>query len=444
MKSQRPEYLKQGERARLFPTISETNRENRPTSVFLALLPYIPAFSADLLLPIGIRIGQRSRIECWTEVVPCSSSHLDKRPDGLIVVKAGQRIWKALVEAKIRNNQINEEQVKNYLEAAKECGIDAVITISNQFVARPEFAPVNVPKTLLRRVKLYHWSWTYIRTHCEILHRDMTDNPEQAFLLDEFLRLLEHKDSGVQRFSQMNPGWKQLVQTVTNQGSLSKNDPDTIDCIGSWHQEERDLSLQLSRHVGAKVQTVMARKSIGDSEIRLKDDISKLVNDNVLYAAFRIPNCASDLEITAHLMARTVTFGMKLNAPLDRKSTKARVNWLLRMLPVDDSSLILRAYWPSRSDPTDASIADLRIDGSVIQTGNPKVVPSRFEVLLIDNLGGDFLGRQKFIERIEKNITLFYDLVGQRLRAWQPPPPKPIHPPDSIESSTVEENDELH
>jgi len=262
--------------------------------------------------------------------------------------------------------------------------------------------------------------------------------------LDEFLRLLEHKDSGVQRFSQMNPGWKQLVQTVTNQGSLSKNDPDTIDCIGSWHQEERDLSLQLSRHVGAKVQTVMARKSIGDSEIRLKDDISKLVNDNVLYAAFRIPNCASDLEITAHLMARTVTFGMKLNAPLDRKSTKARVNWLLRMLPVDDSSLILRAYWPSRSDPTDASIADLRIDGSVIQTGNPKVVPSRFEVLLIDNLGGDFLGRQKFIERIEKNITLFYDLVGQRLRAWQPPPPKPIHPPDSIESSTVEENDELH
>ena len=43
-------------------------------------------------------------------------------------------------------------------------------------------------------------------------------------------------------------------------------------------------------------------------------------------------------------------------------------------------------------------------------------------------LGRDFSGTNKFIQRIEGNITQFYDLVGQHLRAWQPPAPKPVNP----------------
>ena len=103
--------------------------------------------------------------------------------------------------------------------------------------------------------------------------------------------------------------------TVSNQGSLNKGDPEVEDCVGCWHQEERDLSLQLSRHVGTKVQTVIARKTASDSVARLKDGISQLVSEKVLYSAFKIPNSAADLEVSAHLMARTLTFGMKLKAP---------------------------------------------------------------------------------------------------------------------------------
>ncbi len=426
-----PQFLSQGERARLLPTVANTNRESRLTSIFLALLPHIPILAKDLFATVGLRVGERARIECWTEVVPTHGDHLDKRPDGLVVVKIGKRTWSALVEAKIRKNQVEAEQVSKYLEAARDSGIDAVITISNQFVARADHSPVKVTKTLLRKTGLFHWSWTYIQTQCEILSRDMIEDTEQAFMVDEFLRFLDHKDTGIERLTSMNQGWKNLVQTVANRGALKKTDPEVEDCIGYWHQEERDLCLQLSRHVGANVQTVIGRKYANNQIARVKDGISRLVDEKVLDSGFRIPDCAADLEVRAHLTARTVTYGMKLKAPLDRKSTQARVNWLLRMLRVDDPRLVIRAHWPGRAKPTAQPVSELRNDPKAIQTERPDAAPHSFEVLLIEDLGGAFGGRRVFIERLEENISQFYDLVGQHLRAWQAPPRKPVKPRDA-------------
>ena len=421
-----PEILIQGQRARLFPTVSDTSRENRLTSIFLAILPHIPELAKDLFSTIGLRVGTRASIECWTEVVLSQSEHLDKRPDGLIIVRSGKTKWSALVETKIKKVQIDSNQISKYVEVARDSGINAVITISNQFVARADLSPVSVSKVLLRKTDLYHWSWTYIRTRCEILFRDAVEDTEQSFMLGEFLRLLDHKDTGVERFTAMNRSWRELVQTVSNQGVLKKNSPEVEECVGCWHQEERDLCLQLSRSVGTKVTAVIGRKHLNDPVSRLKDGVSRLVDDKLLSSSFRIPDCAADIEASAYLMSRTLTFSMKLRAPLDRKSTKARVNWLLRMLPEDDNRLVLRAHWPSRTEPTDKSVEELREDPGLIQNENSNAVPHSFEILLIDYLGVDFSGRQKFIERVEVGITNFYDLVGQHLRAWQPAPPKPI------------------
>ena len=442
-----PECLNQGERARLFPTVANTNRENRLTSIFLALLPYIPVLAKELLATVGLRVGERTKIECWTEVVPTHGEHLNKRPDGLIVITTGKTTWSALVEAKIKKNPIEDEQVTKYLEAAKDSGIDAIITISNQFVARADHSPVKAPKPLLRKTGLFHWSWTYIQTQCEILSRDMIEDSDQSFMLAEFLRFLDHKDTGIERLTSMSQGWRELVQTVANQGALKKNSLEVEDCVGCWNQEERDLCLLLSRHVGARVQTVIGRKFASNPIARLKDGISRLVDEKILYSAFRIPDCAADLEVFAHLMARTATYGMKLKAPLDRQSTKSRVNWLLRMLPDCDSRLVVRAHWPGRTEPTDKLVQELRNDPRAIQTEKPDATPHSFEVLLIEDLGSDFSGRRKFIERLEKNITQFYDLVGQHLRAWQAPPPKPVKSRDAVvetENKTSENSSPPH
>lgn len=218
-----------------------------------------------------------------------------------------------------------------------------------------------------------------------------------------------------------------MVHTVTNNGALKRTAPGVEEAVSCWFEEERDLNLQLSRHVGQSIETVVERKLKSDATARLKDGAAKLADDQRLCSSYRIPDSAADIDVLADLKGKTICASMKLKAPGDKKSTKARVNWLLRMLKHDDTRLIVRAHWPSRAQATDAPLSVLREAPDALQTENKDTAPHSFEVLLVESLGKRFAGRRTFIEDLEKIVPQFYDLVGQHLRAWQPAPPKPIN-----------------
>ena len=66
-----------------------------------------------MLNSLGVRVGKRARIEAWTEVVFQSDSKVPKqeRPDGLLVLDTGKQQWRALIEAKIGNEEVGEEKL---------------------------------------------------------------------------------------------------------------------------------------------------------------------------------------------------------------------------------------------------------------------------------------------------------------------------------------------
>jgi len=64
-----PEFLESGEIARLIPVIADSRREQRVASVFLATLSAVPDFAHPLLTGVGARLGKRSSIDTFTEVV---------------------------------------------------------------------------------------------------------------------------------------------------------------------------------------------------------------------------------------------------------------------------------------------------------------------------------------------------------------------------------------
>jgi hypothetical protein len=438
----RPDFLLRGDRARLFPSLADTSREGRITSIFLALLPHIPHLAQEIFATAGLRIGQRAHIDCFTEIVlPGQEDGPQDRPDGLIRIATGRTEWTALVEAKIGKAKINSEQVQRYVRLARQNGIDAVITISNEFVVRADHSPASVPKTLLRKTDLLHWSWTWIATECEILAlQKAVDDPEQAFLLREFLTFLSHPGTGVERVTQMGPHWKDLIQKVSHQGSLTRSLPEVEEAVGSWFEEIRDLTLQLSRHVGQSVDTVIERKLKDDPIARLKAGIADLAESQCLTASFRIPDAASDLDVTADLARKTLSAGMRLKAPGDRKSTKARVNWLLRMIREDDPRLWVRAHWPGRTPPTAQQLTLLRARPEALQPDTSDAAPHMFEVILLEECAKRFAGRRTFIEDLERIVPEFYNIVGQNLRDWRPAPPKPVAKQEEFpEESTAPE-----
>lgn len=431
--------LKSGSEARLIPVLADTSKENRATSVFLACLGAVDEFGKVMLGSIGQRVGKRARIECFTEVVLEHQEHKKDRPDGLIVLKVGSRQWSALVESKIAGSRLDHDQVARYVRIAKINGIDAVITISNQFAAIPTHHPIKLPKNQSRGVELYHWSWTFMLTQAILLLKAREGlHVDQAYLLNEMARYFRHDSSGVRPFDRMNPEWKEVVLRVKSGAALAKTSPEVESTVGSWHQEQRDLCLILSRRLGVSVSQRLSRLHRLNPEKRLKDDCEKLAKEKKLNTVFEIPDAAAALEVTADIARRTVSCFMSIEAPKDRKTAKARINWIIKQVATaDPSDVFIEACWPARAAPTQMSLATVRESPLALAHVNARLVPTRFKISVVRDIAGRFSGSKTFIEELEHTVPDFYERIGEHLRQWVPPAPK-------IESAPKREEPDSH
>lgn len=425
--SKLPECILRAERARLFPILAETSKEGRTLSIFLATLTAVREFNATLLAAVGQRVGTSAKLRTYTEVeFKCAKGEANLgRPDGLLVLDIWGRRWTALVEAKVGNVNISPEQLERYLELAKQNKIDAVITISNQFSAVPQHHPVRIPAWKLKGVQLFHFSWTQILTEANLLmvNRNVEDD-DQAYILSEFLRFITHESAGVRGFTEMPSAWTDVVAKVQAGGHLQRT-ADVAAVAEAWQQESRELCLILSRQLGRKVWQRLSRAAIADPEVRFQDDVGTLCSGHFLEMAVDIPNAAAPLNVRVDLSRRSVLVSMKLRAPDDRVSSRARLNWLLRQIPDKaDANLHVRCRWPATSPATQFRLEELRADPARIEENKGRLKAIGFEIILVTDLNRQFAQRRKFIEELERAVPAFYETVGQHLRAWQPPAPK--------------------
>ncbi len=424
-----PHQLASGEVARLIPVIADARKEQRVAAVFLATLGAVPDYAKALLLSVGHRTGPRSIVRTFTEVA-FSSAHAQSgksdRPDGLIQVRKGKKEWLALVEAKIGSSTLGQEQVERYLRLAKNHEVDAVITISNQFAARPDHHPLSVPRPLTRKTSLFHWSWSFVLTEAILLQKNSAiEDPDQAFILKEFIRFISHDSVGVKGFEQMPAEWRETITGIQNGAVLKRTSPSIEAVIGAWHQEVRDLELKLSFQLGTNIKCKIERAHIADPDKRMRDATASLVDTNSLTASLIVPNAAAPLEVSADLKTRSIRVGMQIDAPLDKQRGTARVNWLLRQIPKSLSDgICIAVKWPTRTGDTICSLQELRDNTANILSDGKGQPPRAFDIFAITDDVRRFSGRKTFIEDLEQAVPRFYADIGQHLQSWRPKPPK--------------------
>ena len=421
-----PSFVVRGERARLFPVLADTSKEGRTLSILLACIENVDEFGRALMAELDQRAGPRARIETYTEVV-LKSVRGDQsfRPDGLIVLTVGAKQWTALVEAKVGNSDLDVAQVESYLDLAKQNGVDALVTISNQFAPLPSQHPVAVSAVSRRKAGLFHWSWMSILTAADLLkNNEGVEDGDQRVILNEMVRFLGHPSAGVKGFEQMPACWTDLVSTTQAGGAIASNSAGAHELLDAWYQEARDLSLILSRQVGREVRIRVPRAHEEDPSLRRKADLQTLTEDKEIVASLLVPDAAAPIEVCANLQTRTVAVSMKLAAPGDRQSTKGRLSWLLKQLQKSDpTGIYVRVNWPGRGGSTQHPLASLRDGTSSPAEDRPDSVASSFEILLVRELGARFAQRRNFVMDVQKAVPEFYDQVGQNLKAWQPPAP---------------------
>lgn len=424
---QKPDFVVRGEPARLFPVLADTSKEGRTLSIFLACLESVGGFGRALLSGLGVKIGTRGRIDTFTEVVLAKSSADAKhRPDGLIVVNTGKSTWTALVEAKVGGSELTNAQIEAYLTLAKLNGINAVITLSNQFTPLPTHHPLTVSSVLTRKVALFHWSWGNVITQAHLLQElGEVDDREQLILLSELRRFLLHPSSGVKEFDQMPAAWSELCESVAAGGVINGKNQQCQAVVGSWHQLLDRVTTVMSRQVNNHVQIAMGRAEATDPTERLRRASAALIADASLAADILVPNAAAPMQVTADFRKRVVSVSMRLRAPGDRKSTKARLSWLLKQLSTaEPKDLHVRLFWPGRAQATQYPLATLVANPEIATDERPGMVVVSFEVLLVRELGAKFAQRKTIVSELVNSASLFHASVGERLTAWQPKPAK--------------------
>ncbi|MHA3838266.1 hypothetical protein ACXR8F_21340 [Terrabacter sp. AAH1] len=409
--------------ARLIPTsgISGADeQERRATSALLAVLTAVREYGRALLKPLGAPAGS---IQTYIEVpFPLGEQRL--YPDGLIRVTRGGKSWTALVEVKTGSNALATEQLENYLDIAREQGFDAVLTISNEIPAIAGQHPTKVDKRKLKKVALHHLAWTEVLAEA-VLQKEFRGvaDPDQAWILGELIRYLEHSRSGALEFDDMGESWTSVRDAVAA-GTLRPTDKGIPTVVARFDALLRFTSLRLGRQLGTEVVPVLTRRELADPALRAQALTQMLCQNGQLAGAIRIPDTVGNLNITADLRAATLTCHVDLDAPREGRAT-TRVNWLIRQLKNTPDSARVECFTAHARGSSSAELLRTIRDNPTSLITDPTKEIRTFRVATNSNLGAKRgRGRGTFIDSLLSGTDAFYADVLQGLKAWSATPPR--------------------
>lgn len=420
------------QRARLMPVTGingAEEEERRGTSVLLAVIESVPEFGRSLTTRFGAPGGRaQSYIEC-----EFPQNGKTCRPDGVIRIRRGEKVWTALVEVKTRKAVLDRGQVEQYLDVASANGFDAVITISPQLADIPGGHPLFVDKKLTKKVPLHHLSWSEIHTEALIeSDNHAVKDPVQAWILEEFIRYLESPKSGALEFDDMGAHWVTVRESAVR-NTLRGTDPGVAEVASKFNQLVSYAGMRLSQRLGVVVKPAVSRRDVAQAAALQQQQIGEFVKTGRLSGALIVPNAVNPLSVTADLKASRVECSVSIDSAPKAKP-KTRVTWLLSQLRQPPSDLMIQARVAHHELGPDFSLDKVAENPDAI-VPYPKADIRQFTLSVNRSAGSKRgMGRGSFIDSLLALVDDFYEHVVQDLRSPVPDVPK-VKPTSSLPSN---------
>jgi hypothetical protein len=401
--------LKAGQRARLIP-LSES-AEMRATSLLLANISVIPNFAKIILEKAGAKVGKRTKISCYSEVV--FKGYEDDRPDGLVVVKNGNNTWLALIESKIGNAKHDIDQLNKYVKICKDIGARTLITISDQYAINPAHHPTFTPGGRTKKyLDVIHFSWLSIISYAQTsIHEKSVTDVEQAYLLQELIRYLQDPKCKVKTELRMHSDWPVVCAEIQNNNKLKKSSQHVENTTRSWHQLLRYLAIQLTMKTGYLFDISLSRARQQNPDLNFFEDRDALVENNILQAELEIPGAVATISMRANFIKRTIELSSMIYAPTNKSRAKGSINWFVKKFKqTHDMNPIIRVYWPRSRTPSSATLSEIETGGvdQLINDSQKKLTPVRFEVAWVIDLHRNFTGVQNFPNHAQEALLHFF------------------------------------
>lgn len=361
-----------GHPATLFPRTKI--EEDKVTSIFFAVMELVQPLRAQLLGSIG-KSSYKNRDDFHLSLHPSfGGKYSDKNiPDAHLFLDQKTK-WNALVEVKIKKNELTIDQLEKYLERVLENKFDALITISNELCATPKMPPLRLKASnrRLRKVDHFHWSWRFIQSEVKNLIRNSDELTDfELHILNQFSEFLSHKDSSVRGFTQMPSNWTAFVTQVKDGG---RPDAETSgEMVSAWFQETAEIAIHLSEELETHVTEIIEDES---SERRKDSAIKHFKSTGDFVAAFKIEGHEYPLNICLDVNSRLLTFTTKHRPTKSVSTPHIVVEHFLKQFHdsgnVDDwgghEGVRVFANWKRLRNDTDLGLFEainLQIDGQL-------------------------------------------------------------------------------
>jgi len=202
--------------------------------------------------------------------------------------------------------------------------------------------------------------------------------------------------------------------------NMKKSDPvDLENAVVSWHQEEIDMKLMLSRHLG-----VVVKSKNEDPIKKIARNIQKLKKDNHLSTSLEIKNAPSNIEIKAEFERRMLQMSVEITPNLGYKTFEGRLNSFNRQLKKMKSDMLNHLTITARVYQSPTPIVETYTDYENFYNEDLKKKDVRRFILTVNqSLGGSFKSKKKFVTLIEEMLKSFYEEIVQNLITYTPKPP---------------------
>jgi len=314
--------------------------------------------------------------------------------------------------------------LENYLDVAREQGFDALITISNEIPAIAGTHPTKVDKRKLRKVALHHLSWSQVLSEA-VLQKEVRGvaGPDQAWILGELIRYLEHPRSGALEFEDMGESWVPTRDAIAT-GTLRAADKGVPEVASRFDALMTFTSLRLGRQLGIDVTPQLSRRELAEPSLRTQSLVASLVSSGQLTGTIRIPDTVGPLFVTADLRAGRITCHVDVDAPREGRPT-TRVNWLVRQLKDAPDAVRVEAFVAHGRGSSAAELLKVVRENPAALLTEPGKELRSFRVAVSTPLGSKRgRGRGSFIDSVLDAVDAFYSDVMQNLRAWSASPPR--------------------
>jgi hypothetical protein len=315
--------------------------------------------------------------------------------------------------------------------------IDALLTISNQVLTLTgEHPTAGLDSKKVKKVNLVHFSWVRILTEALLQkeHRGVSD-PDQAWILGELIRFLQHPASGAHEFNDMGESWITVRDGVIN-SILTPGDKNVPLIIQNFESLMRFAAFRLSAKLGVNVKELAPKLAKTDPVKFRQQSVLQFISTGQLVGGLGVPNTVSEMQVVADLRMNQIRCTIEIKAPAEGRSL-TRVNWLLRQLR--DAPEGMRIETRVKHGGSQASNVALN---SEAQAHPEKLVPSDsreitgFTLTVMHKMGtkrGN--GAGSFISTVIDAIELSYHSVLEKLNPWTAKAPKfPVEVIDPADS----------